>query len=176
MGMSFGESLKMGFDLFWTFVTAEPKLTMFLLLMIIFHGIYAVIINTIKQSRLRKSGILEIDKMNGKTFEDYLHALLKTRGYQIKLTPASGDYGADLVLNNKVKKIVVQAKRYKKNVGVKAVQEIVSAKTYYRADECWVITNSYFTVNAKKLAASNQVRLVDRPELMSWMLKENKTA
>ncbi|WP_234400724.1 restriction endonuclease [Virgibacillus senegalensis] len=176
MGMSFGESIKMGFDLFWTMVTAEPKLTMLLLLMIIVPSLYAVIINTIKEIRLRKSGILEIDKMNGKTFEEYLHALLKTKGYQVKLTPASGDYGADLVLNNKTKKIVVQAKRYKKNVGVKAVQEIVSAKTYYRADECWVITNSFFTANAKKLAASNQVRLVERPELMSWMLKVNKSA
>ncbi|QTM99052.1 hypothetical protein ERJ70_06905 [Sediminibacillus dalangtanensis] len=46
MGMSFGESLKMGFDLFWTMVTAEPKLTMLLLLMIIVPSIYAVIINS----------------------------------------------------------------------------------------------------------------------------------
>jgi restriction system protein len=83
---------------------------------------------------------------------------------------------ADLILSAKGKKIIVQAKRYKKNVGVKAVQEIASAKSHYKADECWVITNSFFTEHAKKLASSNQVRLVDRKELMNWMLKENKGA
>ncbi|MFK9092798.1 restriction endonuclease [Bacillus salipaludis] len=54
-----------------------------------------------------------------------------TRITQLKvcLTSVTGDYGADLVLSTTDKKIVVQAKRYNKKVGLKAVQEIVSAKT-----------------------------------------------
>ncbi|WP_363322148.1 restriction endonuclease [Sporosarcina highlanderae] len=78
------------------------------------------------------------------------------------------------MLSTKGKKIIVEAKRYKKNVGVKAVQEIASAKSHYKADECWVITNRFFTEQAKKLASSNQVRLIDRKHLMNWMLQENK--
>lgn len=102
--------------------------------------------------------------------------LLKTRGYSVQLTPAVGDYGADLILTTKEKKIVVQAKRYKKNVSVKAVQEVVSARSHYHADECWVMTNSYFIEQAKKLASSNNVTLIDRARLMEWMLKEKQGA
>ncbi|WP_397548196.1 restriction endonuclease [Rossellomorea marisflavi] len=58
-----------------------------------------------------------------------------------------------------------------------AVQEIASAKSHYSADECWVITNSFFTEPAKRLASSNHVRLVDRDQLIDWILTlKKKTA
>ncbi|WP_245828963.1 restriction endonuclease [Salipaludibacillus agaradhaerens] len=172
--MGFLESFKMGLDLFWSLLTADPVLTIFILLFFCGSLFFVFIINTITEQRLRKSGILEIDKMSGRKFEEYLQALLKARGYYVQFTPASGDYGADLILTTKGKKIIVQAKRYKKNVGVKAVQEIASARNYYRADNCWVITNSFFTEQAKRLASSNQVRLVDRKQLTNWMILEGK--
>ncbi len=80
------------------------------------------------------------------------------------------------MLSNNEKKIVVQAKRYKKKVGLKAVQEVVSAKNYYKADECWVITNNYFTAPAVKLAQSNNVSLIDRDLLIKWMLEIKNAA
>ncbi|MEX6702894.1 restriction endonuclease [Peribacillus frigoritolerans] len=69
---------------------------------------------------------------------------------------------------------MVQAKRYKNKVGLKAVQEIVSAKSYYGADECWVITNNYFTAPAMKLGNINDVLLIEWDELVEWMLEEDK--
>jgi len=175
MGLDFFDGFKMGLDLLWSMITAEPLLTLGII--VIFGGslIFALIVNVLREQKLRKSGILEVDKMSGRKFEEYLQTLLKANGYYVQLTPASGDYGADLVLSTKGKKIIVQAKRYKKNVGVKAVQEIASAKSHYKADECWVITNSYFTEQAKKLASSNNVRLIDRNELMTWMLQGNES-
>lgn len=103
-----------------------------------------------------------------------MQVLLKARGYHVKLTSVHGDYGADLILTKKGKKIAVQAKRYKRKVGVKAVQEITTAKNFYKVDECWVITNSYFTEQAKKLAKSNNVKLIDRKQLIEWMLEVKK--
>ena len=123
---------------------------------------------------LRQSGIYEVDQMKGETFEVYLQSLLKGKGYKVRLTPVTGDYGADLILSTNGKRIIVQAKRYKNKVGIKAVQEISSAKNYYRADECWVITNNYFTAPAMKLASSNNVVLIDRDQLINWMFEENK--
>lgn len=174
MDLDFFDGFKMGLDLLWSMLTAEPLLTLGI---IVFFGgflIFAMIVNVLREQKIRKSGILEVDKMSGRKFEEYLQALLKAKGYNVQLTPASGDYGADLILSAKGKKIIVQAKRYKKNVGVKAIQEVASAKSHYRADECWVITNSFFTEQAKKLASSNQVRLIDRKQLMNLMLQENK--
>lgn len=149
MGLDLFVGFKMGLDLLWTILTAEPLLTFGIL--VFFGGslIFALIVNMVRERKLKKSGILEVDKMSGRKFEEYLQVLLKAKGYYVLLTPASGDYGADLILSTKSKKIIVQAKRYNKNVGVKAVQEIASAKTHYKADECWVITNSFFTEQAK---------------------------
>ncbi|WP_282156344.1 restriction endonuclease [Cytobacillus gottheilii] len=172
--MSFTDSFKMSLDLMWTILTAEPLLTITLLTFFGVSLLLIMVLNMIAERRLRKSGILEVDKMTGRRFEEYLQALLRGKGYSVQLTPASGDYGADLVITKNGEKIIVQAKRYKKNVGVKAVQEIASAKNYYKADQCWVITNSFFTEPARKLANTNQVRLIDRKQLMDWMLKENK--
>ncbi|WP_239984652.1 restriction endonuclease [Lentibacillus sediminis] len=174
--MGFFEGLLMGPDLLWSILTAEPLLTVSLF--IFFGGgvLFALAVRAYREYRLRKSGMPEVDKMSGAAFERYLQVLFKARGYKANLTPATGDYGADLVLSFQGKKIVVQAKRYKKKVGVRAIQEISSAKSYYKADECWLITNNYYTSQAIKLASSNTIRLIDRDELMKWMIQQKKSA
>ncbi|WP_082178516.1 restriction endonuclease [Priestia megaterium] len=128
------------------------------------------------EKELLQSGISQVDSMNGRAFEDYLAIILKAKGYNVQQTQASGDYGADLILSANGIKIAVQAKRYSKKVGIKAVQEISSAKNYYGVKECWVITNNYFTAPAINLATSNEVKLIDRDQLVNWMAKEkNRT-
>ncbi|MFP7298935.1 restriction endonuclease [Neobacillus niacini] len=126
--------------------------------------------------RLRNSRIEEIDSMDGIQFEYYLKELYLSRGYGVEVTNASGDYGADLVLKKEGRKIVAQAKRYSKDVGIKAVQEVIGAKSYYKADEAWVVTNSYFTKAARELAQTGNVRLVDRDELIDFILELNSAA
>jgi restriction system protein len=126
------------------------------------------------EQKLLQSGIYQVDSMEGKTFEDYLATILKAKGYRVQQTPTSGDYGADLILSANGIKIAVQAKRYNEKVGIKAVQEISSAKNYYGVDECWVITNNYFTTPAINLADANGVKLIDRDQLVDWMLDEKK--
>nr|WP_305120972.1 restriction endonuclease [Saccharibacillus sp. JS10] len=123
-----------------------------------------------RSARLKRSGIGEIDQMDGIQFEQYLGHLFRSQGYKAEVTQAKGDYGADLILTKNDRRIVVQAKRYKKNVGLKAVQEVQSAKAHYRANEAWVVTNSYYTEQAKKLASSNKVTLVTRDELIQMLL------
>ncbi|MGP4064079.1 restriction endonuclease [Oceanobacillus sp. M65] len=175
----FFDGFLQGWGLLWFLINSHPAVPFILVgsfLLVIGSTIAGIIVNTIRENKLRKSGMLEVDTMSGRKFEEYLYALFKGKGYTVKITPASGDYGADLLLTGKGKKVAVQAKRYKEKVGVRAVQEVVSARSYYSVDECWVVTNSFFTEQAKKLASSNQVRLVDRKELMGWMLAEVKGA
>ena len=108
-----------------------------------------------------------IDVMEGYVFEHFLKTLFFYLGYDAVVTKRSGDYGADLVLKKDGKRVVVQAKRYTKNVGSKAVQEIVVARKHYDADEAIVITNSYYTKQAEEVAEENGVILIDRNELVS---------
>lgn len=107
-----------------------------------------------------------IDRMDGTQFEQYLHYWYARHGYyHIRLTQKTRDYGADLTMRKGLHKIVVQAKRYDRPIGVHAVQQALAAKAYYKADDAIVATNNYFTPSAKKLAEVNDVILMDRETL-----------
>ena len=129
--------------------------------------IIPILAGYIKKRRYLKSPLSKIDVMSGTEFEEYLKARFEHMGYKVLLTPATNDYGADLILNKKGEVTVVQAKRYNGNVGNKAVQEVVAAQAYYDADHAMVITNSYYTDNAINLAEVNNVELWDRDNLIS---------
>lgn len=123
------------------------------------------------ERRLSQAGIDEIDLMDGVEFEKYLEVIFKKLGYQVKRTPASNDFGADLILDEPSGgRIVIQAKRYQRKVGVKAVQEVNAARDYYHAQEAWVITNNLFSEQATKLAEASQIKLMDRYELAELIL------
>ncbi|MGG0662633.1 restriction endonuclease [Viridibacillus arvi] len=120
--------------------------------------------------KMKESGIQEIDKMTGRQFEEYVGTIFKSQGYKVSYTSTTGDYGADLILKKEQQVIVVQAKRYKQTVGVKAVQEIIPAIKMYNATVAWVITNSTYTKQALILAKKNHVRMIERDELIKMSL------
>lgn len=131
-------------------------------MIIIFIWIRSVRFN----KRMKQSRITDIDQMTGIEFEEYVGMLFKSQGYKVRYTPTTGDYGADLILKNGRDIIVVQAKRYKSSVGIKAVQEVIPAVKMYGANAAYVISNSYYTKAAITLAKHNDVRMIDRDELI----------
>ncbi len=123
-----------------------------------------------EKRRLAASGIEEIDRMDGRTFEKYMGVVFERLGYRVELTQYVGDYGADLVVRKDGVKTVIQAKRYKQSVGVRAIQEAVAAKGYYGCEAAMVATNSRFTRQAVTLAEANGVALWDRSRLVAALL------
>jgi len=148
--------------------------------MLIILFILPMMIKYVKKKKrfnlMKKSGIRDIDRMKGYQFEVYLQVLFKELGYRPVVTQKSGDYGADVVLKGK-NKIVIQAKRYgyRHNVSMDAVREVLAAMFFYKADEAWVITNSFFTKQAKTLAKACGVTLLNRYELEKFIIKINPT-
>jgi restriction endonuclease len=123
-----------------------------------------------QEVRLRRAGIAEVDRMDGPTFERFLVSLFRRLDYRVEHTGRRGDFGADLVVAKGGRRTVVQAKCWKRNVGVGAVQEAVAAKGYYRCDDILVVTNRRYTEPAKKLARANAVTLWSRDELVAKLL------
>lgn len=150
---------------------ATAVVSIFLVLAVILVIIF--MIGMQKRERLRRSGISEVDKMDGLKFERYLAELFKSQGYSTVVTQGSGDYGVDLILSRQGKRIAVQAKRYKNNVGLEAVQQVQAGKAKYNCSEAWVVSNSNYTDQAISLAKANGVRLIARQELIEMMLKMN---
>lgn len=120
--------------------------------------------------RLRKAGMPEIDRMTGLEFEKYLEILFSRLGYRVERTRYVADQGGDLILTKNGERILVQAKRYKKAVGNKAVQEAAAARPHYKCDRAMVVSNQEFTKAARELAKSNQVELWGRRKLTDLLL------
>lgn len=125
------------------------------------------------QEKYIKSGIGLVDKMTGEEFEEFLLAHFIKLGYKGNTTSKTNDYGADLILKKDGQTIVVQAKRWTNKVGIEAVQQIIGAKEYYKANKCIVICNNYYTPNAINLATSSNVELWDRKKLLNVMSNAN---
>ncbi len=114
-----------------------------------------------------------IDQLSGVGFELLLQRKLEELGFFAKSTPASGDFGADLVVEDfEGTRVVVQCKRYGAKVNLKAVQEVVGALGHYSADFGIVVTNNEFLPSAVKLAQSNRIELWDGKQLRQFFAGE----
>lgn len=102
--------------------------------------------------------------MTGLEYEKYCAQKLIKSGYsRVKVTPGSGDYGADIIAyDRKGHKICFQCKKYENTVGVSAVQEIIAARHYYDCKKAVVLTTATFTPAAKRLAQATNVELIER--------------
>lgn len=105
-----------------------------------------------------------IDYMSGQEFEQFLiDNILPYDGFaNINGTPYSGDYGVDILADKNGLKCAIQCKRFNQKVSPKAIQEVTAGRKHYKCDKAIVITNSYYTENAKQLAEDNKIELLDR--------------
>ncbi len=107
-----------------------------------------------------------LDKLSGYEFEIAIADLYENSGYAIEVTKASGDFGVDIIAKKDEDVLAIQAKRYKGKVSVDAVQEVHAGASFYRATQALVVTNSFFTEQAKKLAKKIGVILIDKKQLI----------
>ena len=112
-----------------------------------------------------------IDHLTGDDFEELLKNVFTVLRYDVQITKKTGDQGADLILSKDGRKISVQAKRYSKTVGNKAIQEVYSSIQFYETEEAWVITTSDFTKGAIELARKTGVKLYNRYETINLIKK-----
>ena len=113
-----------------------------------------------ERERLRNSYVLNLSPYE---YEEYIAEELRQEGYtDVDTTPRSGDFGADVLARDGDRTVCVQCKRYAPGhlVGVKAVQEIYSAKDYYGCDDAYLYTTSDFTRAAVEMANELGVLLV----------------
>lgn len=115
----------------------------------------------------------KFDYMEGTDFEQYCAMILRENGYTTELTPASGDYGVDIIAKHSGIIYAIQCKCYSSDVGVEAVYQVSGGMKYYHANIGIVLTNRYFTRNAKELADAIGVILWDRESLENLIANAN---
>ena len=96
-------------------------------------------------------------------FENFITQLFTDNGYKATRTPASGDFGADVIIEKDNEKTAVQIKRYAdpNKVGVQDVNQALGSKDYYNCNKAIIITTSSYTNPAIELAKKAQAELWD---------------
>ncbi len=116
----------------------------------------------------------KFDYMSGNDFEYYCAELLKKSGFmKVQVTSASGDYGADILAEQHGIKYAIQCKCYSSDIGIDAVYQISGGMKYYEANVGCVLTNRYFTRQARELADKIGIILWNRDFLIE--LVQNST-
>jgi restriction system protein len=131
--------------------------------------VLAVLLAAEGNRRGRTDGMAAIDAMTGTEFEDYVAARLQRAGWRVQFTPASGDYGVDLIGAKDGNSVAVQCKRLGKPVGVAAVQQVVAGARHHGCTRSIVISNQEFTGAAKQLAHTHNCQLIGRRALQAWV-------
>ena len=106
------------------------------------------------------------DTMDGHEFETFCSKVLLNNGFnKAEITAGSGDFGTDILAEKDGITYAIQCKCYSNNVGIAAVQEANSGRDYYNAMVGAVMTNRYFTPQAKAQAEKSKILLWDRDRL-----------
>ncbi len=107
------------------------------------------------------------DEMEGTEFEEYCAELLEAKGFEnVEMTPASHDYGIDIIADKDGISYAIQCKCYSDPIGIKAIQEAYAGKDYYKAMIGVVMTNQGFTKSAREFADKLNVVLWDGDYVM----------
>jgi restriction system protein len=110
------------------------------------------------------------DAMSGIEFEDYVARIARSCGVPVIMTALTGDFGVDLIVGRRPKRIAVQCKSLSRPVGAAAVQEVVAGAPMHDCTMTMVVTNNGFTPAARKLAERHDCALIggdDLPRLRS---------
>lgn len=126
------------------------------------------IVMDLASKECREKSYIRYDvEMTGIEYEYFVAGLMREYGWDVKVLPATGDHGADLIAEKKNVRAAIQCKFYSSPVGNKSVQEVYFAKDFYDCNLAAVITNSSFTVSAKNAAHKLDVTLMHHNQLSS---------
>jgi HJR/Mrr/RecB family endonuclease len=109
--------------------------------------------------------------MDGLKYEMFVRDYFVKLGCNTKITKASGDHGVDVVVEVGDIKIAVQCKHYNSKVSNSAVQQVYSAKDFFDCNIAAVVSNNFFTNQAKQLAEKLGVYLLHHQDLEEFISK-----
>ncbi len=109
----------------------------------------------------RTADIATLTTISPHDFERHVAHTYERQGYNVILTPKTGDQGVDVIATSSVQRLGIQCKRYIGVVGNDAVQQALAGKGFYNCSHAVVVTTGTFTPSALALAAKTAVHLVD---------------
>lgn len=120
---------------------------------------------------------INLDNIDGFEFEDLCANIYRRLGYEVIITPRTGDSGRDLELYGPDGKAVVECKRYLSGnrIGRPEIQKLHSAAQYFGANRGIFITTGDFSLEAREYAKniSPKIELIDGKIFGDYALQAN---
>ena len=88
-------------------------------------------------------------------YEKYVANYFQNKGYKVKQTPYSNDYGVDVFAEKNKEKIAIQAKMFgnsNRKINRQMVMEFYGAKDFFNCDKGIIVTDGEIIQNAKDVA------------------------
>lgn len=101
--------------------------------------------------------------MNPREYEEKVAEFYKGLGYQIELTPLSGDYGVDVFAKKGKDKLAIQAKMYgssTRKINRQMVMELYGAKDFFECTKAIIVTDGTLLPDAIKVAEKLKIEIV----------------
>lgn len=129
--------------------------------------------------QVREWKIIEMDMRNNfkrltpRQFEKLVADIFRRMGYEVKLTPKTADYGADVVAKRGEDTLVVQVKKFSRShkVSNRDVQRLLGSMWKYGANKAVFVTSSGYTDFAYKQAKEAPIKLWNHEELCEMIEK-----
>lgn len=121
--------------------------------------------------RFADDEVIDIDEMDGATFEHFCADLLRVNGWtDVQITPASGDHGIDITAEKDDIKWGFQCKRWNgTKVDAVAIGQTYKGKALYECDMVAVITTSTLTAQAEGEAKQLGIKVWGRGKIRQLM-------
>ncbi len=112
-------------------------------------------------------------RLSPAAFEQLVAKLYAARGWNVEVTPASGDQGVDVIGRKGSEVVAIQCKLYAANtkVGAPEVQNLYGAAAQLGAERKVIVTTGDLTEPALRAAKSLGVEVVNGGELLGLMSK-----
>ena len=114
-------------------------------------------------------------QMSGLEFEKEVAFLYQGKGYNVKITSATGDGGVDIILTQGNERIAVQCKHHAKPVGpndVRALQGVVAAQNYSKG--IFVSLNGYTSTVRQEVRYGNvYIELLELKDILRMVQEEH---
>jgi restriction endonuclease Mrr len=118
------------------------------------------------ESERQFSVLAELRSLEPTEFERFVMRLFQQLGYDTELTGKSGDEGVDVIAVKGETRVIVQCKRYRKNVSPSAARDLYGAMHHYQATEAHLITTGTISQKTKEWCISKPIHLIDGEALV----------
>ncbi len=117
-----------------------------------------------------RTGLDSIAALGWRDFERLIGEAFRRQGYTVEETGLGGaDGGIDLILRKNGRRVLVQCKKWKQQVGVSVVREMYGLLAHHGANEVRVATIGGYTPDAARFAQGKPITLIDGDTLLGMI-------